>query len=287
VRLDRLVIAVLFVGCRDDGGATTTDETTGAATTTGTGTTAPGTESESTAAPDTSSGGADTGGQGGECSIWEQDCPEAEKCVPWSLEDDLVPDDIRCCPEVSNPGVPGDECVVQDYFGSCIDDCIEGSLCLDLDGDSLGVCQPFCRGSAEQPICEIDEGCFIYFAGVPFCFPRCDPLVQDCPAGQGCYPGEEAVGGTDFLCMPTIGSAALGEYCWLLSNCDPGLICVTPEFFPGCDGLVGCCTTMCDTSEPDPCTAIDPALECVSWYVGGQQPPSPNLANVGACVIPP
>lgn len=263
-------------------------ESTGAPATSdgGTSTTAPGEESGTTAV-DASTGAADTGGQGGECSIWDQDCAEGEKCVPWSLENDLVPDEIRCCPEDGTPALPGEQCVVQDYFGSCIDDCVEGSLCLDLDDDNQGVCQPFCRGTAAQPICEQDEGCLIYFAGVPFCFPHCDPLIQDCPAGQGCYPGEEAIGGTDFLCLPTIGSAALGDYCWLLSNCDPGLICVTPEFYPNCDGIVGCCTQMCDTSEADPCPAIDPALECVSWYVGGQKPPSPELANVGACVIPP
>ncbi len=262
-------------------GAAPTSSTTGAPVGT--------TEDTGTNGADVSSsdGVGDTGTIDGECSIWEQDCAAEEKCVPWSLQPDLVPDDVRCCPEVENPKLPGEECSVQDYFGSCLDDCALGSICLDTDNDGAGVCQAFCTGEAANPECGPDEGCLIYFAGVPFCFPRCNPLVQDCPDGQGCYPGEEAVGGTDFLCMPHIGVAQLGGPCWLLSNCDPGLVCVTPEFYPGCTAPKGCCTPLCDVTEPGTCDEVDDALDCVSWYVGGQQLPGPELENVGVCVIPP
>lgn len=289
-RIDRAVLVLLLAACRADEGEAP-DESTGAestgASTTG-GSSSEGMGEASGAVDESSSAAIDTDGAGGECSVWAQDCADGNKCVPWSLEDDLIPDEVRCCPTEANPALPGEDCVVQGYFGSCLDDCAEGSMCLDVDSDLQGVCQPFCRGQASQPICDNGEGCLIYFSGVPFCFPLCDPLIQDCPEGEGCYPGEEAVGGTDFLCLPHIGTAQLAEGCWLLSNCDPGLICVSPDFFPGCLALVGCCTTLCDTSDaPDPCKAIDPALECVSWYIGGQQPPDPDLENVGACVIPP
>ncbi len=223
-----------------------------------------------------------------QCSIWEQDCGQGEKCAPWSAEPDLVPDEIRCCPEDANAGQPGDPCVIEGYLGSCIDDCAEGSMCLDFDLDLMGTCQRYCQGSADQPMCEPDQGCLIYFAGVPFCFDKCDPLVQDCPAGEGCYPDEDAPGGTGFLCLPTIGSGGPGDLCWLLSGCEPGLFCVTPEFVPGCNENFGCCTPLCDiTEQPDPCPGVDPSLACVSWYVGGQAPPDAAYQNVGACVIPP
>jgi hypothetical protein len=291
-RSDRALAAVLLAAsCGQEEGSALdgSDGTTGTTSTSSTGTT-DGAAAETSAADSadvTSGGAADTGGIGGECSIWEQDCAEGDKCVPWSLEADLVPDEVRCCPAVANPALAGEECMVEDYFGSCLDNCELGSLCLDINNDGTGVCQPFCTGHASDPQCEVGEGCLIYFGGVPFCFPQCDPLIQDCPDGQGCYPSAEAIGGTDFLCLPHIGSAQLAEACWLLSNCDPGLICVSPEFFPDCSAPIGCCTTLCDTSEPDSCVVIDPGLECVSWYVGGQQPPSPALQNVGACVIPP
>ena len=292
-RIDRALTAVfLLVACRSSSDGDPSSDTSGPTTTTTTtsATTEGGSSSDTstTQSADTSSGGdADTGGSGAQCSVWAQDCAEGDKCVPWSAEADLVPDEVRCCPTVGNPVLAGESCMVQDYFGSCLDNCEASSLCLDIDNDGEGVCQAFCTGQASDPQCGPDEGCFIYFAGVPFCFPKCDPLIQDCADGQGCYPSQEAVGGTDFLCLPQIGSAQITEQCWFLSGCDPGLICVTPDFFPDCNSPVGCCTRLCDTSEPDPCAEIDPILECVSWYVGGQQPPSPELANVGACVIPP
>ena len=226
---------------------------------------------------------------GAECDIYGQDCAAGEKCTPYSDQPDLVPDDIRCCPVVgNNPRQVGDTCVVQDYFGSCLDDCDVGSFCLDIDDDGEGVCQAFCGGSANNPQCESDETCFVYFKGTPLCFDKCDPLAQDCPDGQGCYPDENAAGGTGFICIPQIGpDNTFGDYCWLLSNCAPGFICVTPEFQPDCDGIVGCCTALCDVTEADTCSSFNPELECVSWYLNGQTPPSAVLEDVGTCILPP
>jgi hypothetical protein len=230
-------------------------------------------------------------GGGGECSFFEQDCQEGEKCVPWSELPDLVPDEIRCCP-VEQPMVEaGDICSVSGYLGSCLDNCAPGTMCLDIDGDGEGVCQQMCSGSEEMPVCpQMDEVCFIYYSGVPLCFRECDPLVQDCQDDKGCYPDAIAEGGTGFLCMPTVGDNALGDYCWLLSACNPGMICATPNLLPECYGDAddaGCCTDLCDiTEEPDSCKDIHPDLECVAWYHQGAPPPSADLQNVGACVLP-
>lgn len=210
--------------------------------------------------------------------------------MPWSDQPDLVPDDIRCCPIVGGePGLePGDTCSVDGYLGSCLDDCSAGTFCLDIDGDGEGTCQRMCEGSESNPECRPGETCFVYFAGVPLCFPDCDPLVQNCPESQGCYPDEAEGGGTGFICLPTIGSTGdYNEYCWLLSNCLPGFICVSPDFLPDCNGIVGCCTPLCDVDEPDTCDQFHSDIECVSWYFGGQMPPSAALENVGACAVPP
>ncbi len=231
----------------------------------------------------------DDDAEGAECSVYDQDCPMGEKCVPWSDQPDLVPDDIRCCPVVGGEGLQaGDTCTVEDYFGSCLDDCDVGNFCMDLDGDGEGVCQPMCTGDANDPLCQTNESCLIYFAGVPLCFSTCDPLLQDCAEGNGCYPDEQSAGGTGFICLPTIGTTGdFNENCWLLSNCLPGFICVTPDFLPDCNGLVGCCTPLCDAAEADACDQFSPELECVSWYFGGQTPPSVTLEDVGACALPP
>lgn len=266
----------------DDAGATTGDPSATTGTTSGG-------EVDDESAVDESTGNLEAGedeGLMGECSVWDQDCAEGDKCVPWSDMADLVPDDIRCCPEIANPDLPGEECEVTDYFGSCIDSCAKGSLCLDINNDGSGVCQKFCE-NASDPTCAPDEACLIYFGGVPFCFPECDPLVQDCPGAEGCYPDEAAEGGTGFICLPTIGGGKFGDPCWLLSSCEPGLICVLPDFLPSCPYPAGCCTSLCDTDEGDSaCDAIDPELDCEPWYYAGQMPPSADLATVGACILP-
>ncbi len=234
--------------------------------------------------------GSDDGPGGGECNYFEQDCNEGEKCAPWSELADLIPDEARCCP-IAEPVVEnGDICSLNGHLGSCIDNCVEGTICLDIDGDGEGVCQQLCGGTAENPACEPDEECFVYYGGVPLCFSTCDPLLQDCPSDKGCYPDAIAEGGTGWLCMPTIGDNQLGDYCWLLAGCNPGMICATPPLLPNCFGDAddaGCCTDVCDVSEePDSCKDIHPDLECIAWYNEGQQPPSSSLADVGACVLP-
>ena len=234
------------------------------------------------------SSGSDDGSMGAECSIYEQDCAMSEKCVPWSDQPDLVPDDIRCCAIQGEPKQAGDPCTVNGYFGSCLDDCDVGTFCLDPFDTGQGTCQKFCEGNASNPVCELDESCLIYFAGVPMCFEKCDPLVQNCGEGMGCYPDEEAAGGTGFICLPTIaGEGTYGELCWLLSGCAPGYICVYSDFLPDCIGSVGCCTALCDVGEVDTCAEFNAEIECVSWYYAGQEPPSAMLESVGVCALPP
>ncbi|MCA9651512.1 MAG: hypothetical protein H6712_30080 [Myxococcales bacterium] len=295
VRWLPLAALVAVGGCKDE-----TPETPGGSSDEGSGTTfAPASEgtSHGTAMGTEESGVLDedsSGGHmgGGDCDMFAQDCMEGEKCVPWSELPDLMPDAIRCCPVAEPVAQAGDLCTLNGYLGSCIDNCAPGTMCFDFDGDGEGVCQEMCSGTAENPTCTNapDDVCFIFWAGVPFCFSKCDPLVQDCPDGKGCYPDAIAEGGTGFLCMPTIGDQTLGEYCYLLSGCNPGMICATADLLPNCFGPAGdtgCCTDLCDITEvPDPCTNIHPEMECVPWYHQGAEPPSADLQNVGACVLP-
>lgn len=284
--------------CQDETPSTPTTEDTGQEGPTTTLLPAEDTTAASDPTPSTEESGVleETGDDGppsgGECDMFAQDCNEGEKCVPWSELPDLQPDSIRCCPIAEPLAEAGDICTLNGHLGSCIDNCAPGTMCFDFDGDGEGVCQEMCSGTAENPSCSnpIDDQCFIFWGGVPFCFSECDPLVQDCPADKGCYPDAIAEGGTNFLCMPTLGDQGLGEYCWLLSGCNPGMICATADLLPNCFGPAGdtgCCTDLCDiTDDPDPCQDINPDMECVPWYHQGAPPPSIELENVGACVLP-
>ncbi|HWB73701.1 MAG TPA: hypothetical protein VG755_02075 [Nannocystaceae bacterium] len=105
------------------------------------------------------------------------------------------------------------------------------------------------------------------------CFPACNPLVDDCGAGQGCY----ALVPT-WACTPS-GSGQQGEPCANINGCDAGFQCVSSEAVTGCDqSEVGCCTTVCDATEP----TCPGGLGCALYYDVGRAPP--GLDDVGVCI---
>lgn len=79
------------------------------------------------------------------CDVFDQDCPEGEKCVVYSPDADLPPSSSKCVP-VSGDGAPGDPCS-SDGPVAATDDCDAISACW------AGVCRSFCTGTAEQPEC--------------------------------------------------------------------------------------------------------------------------------------
>jgi hypothetical protein len=289
------LIWALVVACTKDGGdgGEAGEDTTGDGGTTGTtgSTSTSTTTSTTTAATGDSTGGLDESGGGGMCILWEPDqCPGQQKCMPWSELADQVPDDIICCDEVDNPGVDGDPCQVTDYNGSCIDTCVDGTMCLIDDYDALtGICRTFCQPGGSD--CENDHTCKNFFemimgaANVPLCMQKCDPLAQDCPLGTWhCIPDTPTPAGqSGFICVPppelTVG---LFEGCALANSCEKGNVCVTPDRLPDCQSPIGCCTAFCSLADGDgPCQALDPNLQCVDWMS-----PDPAWQDIGACAIP-
>ena len=236
-------------------------------------------------------GGSSTGAPAGECLLAEQDCPDpAQKCMPWSAEDDRVPDTTRCCPLAENPKQLGETCQIQDYDGSCLDDCAKGTVCVQDDPNALqGICQALCDVTSPDP-CAPNQTCKPFFENVPgapvvpICMDQCDPLLQDCARPDwSCIPDSPtAQGMSGFLCSPPPPGprkSAL-QACALANDCQPGLVCVPADLVPDCSFLY-CCTPLCDLTEPDPCPAVDPSLSCVDWMS-----PSPKWDQVGVCVIP-
>jgi hypothetical protein len=104
--------------------------------------------------------------------------------------------------------------------------------------------------------------------------PECDPLAQDCPAGEACY----YVGGdTAFACeAPVQPTGGLGDPCSVGSECDIRLDCSSDEIVVGCANGFGCCTAFCEIGG-DPCPM---GLACEKLFASGAPP---GFEGVGLC----
>jgi hypothetical protein len=145
----------------------------------------------------------------------------------------------------------------------------------------MGHCAAFCTGSEAQPICP-DEALRCTFLGETFpslCLSVCDPVVQDCAEGTGCYPFYES-----FRCFVDLseGGGASGDPCEYFSECDPGSFCAPTDAVPECSAppAAGCCTPFCDLDVADP--PCPEGLECIAWYDEGAAPE--GFESVGGCM---
>ncbi|MCX4242328.1 ribulose phosphate epimerase [Paraliomyxa miuraensis] len=231
----------------------------------------------------------DGGGISFECDIFAQDCPPGEKCMPWS-NDGGTWNATRCSPVAMNPGQPGDDCAVEGSAVSGIDDCDLGAQCWDVDPETnMGTCVAMCTGDEANPICEDpDTTCSIANDGaIVLCLPVCDPLLQDCPMGNACYPVAE-----DWVCGPDASGemGAYGDPCEFINVCDPGLVCLGAAAVPpgeACEGAAGCCTEVCDVTDPTgdaQCSGQAGGQTCQAWYDPMSVPP--GYEDVGVCALP-
>ncbi len=121
---------------------------------------------------------------------------------------------------------------------------------------------------------------------VPGRRPDCHPLEQDCADGEGCYP----IGGIWQCVADASGdTGAYGDPCDSDDGCDPGLVCLGTETVPPglpCEDAAGCCTLLCDFSDPDASSTCPSAADgqlCLPWYEGGAAPP--GYEDVGVCSL--
>ncbi len=224
---------------------------------------------------------------GGECDLFAQDCGEGTKCNAWSSDGSIFPDGAKCVPVGDK--LPGEPCTVENKFGSGLDDCAAGSICLDIDNSGMASCISYCSGSMDAPQCPDPESrcSFLFEPTVPLCFTSCDPLVQNCGAAETCVPNIAALGAPYFVCMPRVFDEIPGQYgdpCAALSNCDPSFLCIFAENVPACSNTY-CCSSYCELDKPDTCSTFDPLLACVPWFEPGQA--TPGYENVGICGIMP
>jgi hypothetical protein len=223
-----------------------------------------------------------------ECSVWDQDCLEGDKCMPWANDGGNSWNAVRCVPIDPDPAAPGEPCVAQESGVSGLDNCALGSMCWDVDPETLeGTCVAFCTGSEDAPLCtNPNTTCTISNEGVLIlCLPLCDPLVNDCEGDDICRHQS----GLDWICLPPGGDmAAYGEPCSNTYDCGAGLHCAPSMQMQGIGTCSlaepGCCTHLCDTSEGDAdCPDTGLGQTCELYYTPEQDPFGKH--TLGTCVI--
>lgn len=216
------------------------------------------------------------------CDIWQEDCPEGQKCMPVSLDGDDVWDQTVCAPVVGDPAGLDEPCQqLGDGFDG-LDTCDKHLMCWEVDPlTNTSVCLGLCTGTLNDPSCASPEAaCQLPAESVlSLCLPTCDPLGEGCPSGQVCIPDRTA---EHFICAPDLsgdGGQAF-DACAFSNQCGPGHVCVSSDAAPPCDPMEpACCLPFCDLTEPDPCPGLD--LECVPWFEPDNSPlPPPHL---GVC----
>ena len=218
-----------------------------------------------------------------ECSLWEQDCPRGEKCMPWANDGGSAWNATRCSPIAENPAGVGEPCVVEGSGVSGIDDCELGAMCWYVDPETNeGTCVALCVGTPENPMCEQPATYCAQSSGpLALCLPTCNPLSpEDCHEGQTCIPGF-----SDFTCAPIPGdTTGYGEPCEFINECAPGLACLDGETV-GCEDA-SCCAAFCDLTAGNPnpsCPDAAMGQTCVPWYQDGKAPV--GYENLGVCVL--
>lgn len=298
---------VLVLGCGPDAASvtaesssTSSDETSGASTSSTSGAslseTADATSSsgsgESSSSSSTGCVGDGTAGEGTSCDYVLQDCPAGSKCVVLDDEETPIRDTV-CVPTDCDGKPAGEACTRDEATG--VDDCAPSAFCATpFPSDGNGRCAAFCTGEPNDFACDDPANACIGSSsdGEYACFPICDPLAGDCPAGQAClaaYPGPEHT----FVCYPAAESqtATTGEACYgapegcpagsSCYQCAPGHTCAQPlDYGPGCDPAeFGCCTEYCELGGA-PCS--NPLHVCEPLFTGD----AGDNADVGLCGLP-
>ncbi len=203
-----------------------------------------------------------------ECGIFEQDCPDGEKCVPYASNGESW--DTHKCMPVLGDQAPGEAC--SSLRG--VDVCDATSVCWE------STCYAQCTGTADMPQCPPGSTCFLDAGGVfANCAPDCDPVAQECGEGLGCFWA-----GILFDCYVSVVTLPTGQPCGYINDCAPGHLCADAASLPSCAGSA-CCTQYCNLPDGDAGCVAQPGTACLSFFDEGMAPPA--YEHVGVCVVPP
>ncbi|MEM6292087.1 MAG: hypothetical protein AAGA54_12505 [Myxococcota bacterium] len=135
-----------------------------------------------------------------ECSEFDQDCDEGEKCVPWANDGGDAYNAAHCVPVPDNPRAVGESCAIEDFATSGFDDCAVGAGCEPSEpGGLVGVCVPFCDVYSPAGCSDPAQVCVLGDVGLfNVCRDVCDPKApMPCPNAQTCTAFDD-----DFICLP-------------------------------------------------------------------------------------
>ena len=218
-----------------------------------------------------------------ECSIFEQDCPAGQKCMPYSNDGGNAWNATKCVPIVPNPAGLYEPCTVKGSGVSGEDTCDKHLMCWNVSQETgMGQCFGQCIGTPESPGCEDPTAtCHWGRSALSICIPGCDPLLQDCLNADACIPQPM---GDGFVCVLDASGdeGQLFDPCEFANACDPGFLCADPALAVECDPqAAGCCLNFCDLTAPK---CMGKEQVCLAWYEAGMEPP--GLENVGVCGLP-
>lgn len=256
-----VALLVLPLGCQrlpgtgeDSGSGPSGDDTTGFATL------LPGDDNDDAADADTGSSGlCDPVGQSG--------CAMGQKCTA-IVSGGVV---TYACAAAAGGLDPDEGCVASPSDG--VDGCPPSTACL-ADEAGAGLCAALCVVDAD---CEQGECVPARETDIPYCADDCSPFTPACPAPLQCRHN-----GNRFSCMflgvGDVGGAGAGCAPMNDAGCAPGFVCLPGALVPECT-TDNCCTSICDTTEADPC--VSPAA-CAELLQGA----APGFENIGACYVP-
>jgi hypothetical protein len=216
------------------------------------------------------------------------ECPDGHKCLgnDWVYVDPLPPpgtpwytfaEDVAgvCVPIPCDAIPPGDACEpgVEQNFDPCDAEHVCGFDYAAEETRCLSVCDPLTVPHG----CEGFDACL----GFGFCAPGCDPLLDECDAGDGCFspflPTDTTMG---FVCVPAVGGA---PFCGSPNECDAGELCISNDVSGQVcfedDPDLPCCLAACDLDAPTCDTG-----ECVPYYLPAEAP-SRDAAALGFCSL--
>jgi hypothetical protein len=204
------------------------------------------------------------------CDPFDHDCPRGEKCMPYAESGDTW-DAYKCVPILGDQQ-PGEPCTWNGVYVAT-DDCDATSMCWD------GECAPFCMGTADAPECPAGSFCLLTSEFSPtVCVSHCDPVLQDCGEGLGCYWDDTA-----FNCIFTTDDIPTGEPCGFINDCAAGNVCADAATLPECASSE-CCADLCNLLLGDE-QCSEPGTACIPFYDEGETPPGDE--HVGICILPP
>jgi len=218
---------------------------------------------------------------GPECDIFAQECPEGQKCAPVITDGLGAWNSDRCVP-VTGSDMAGEPCTAESVADG-LDSCVEGVMCWGVDKEGNGTCVAHCGGTPDAPLCPDNGACSIAGGGyLAVCLPGCDPLLQNCAVGAGCYPIDG-----QFTCAPDASGDAgeANEPCAIINICASGLWCAEEGLVgAGCaPGSMGCCTPFCEFPDG---TCPNPDQQCVQFFDPKMLPEGDPLLDIGYCGVP-